>query len=735
MSEPTQTTITQTNLDELRERVLGLIAAPAAVVGLVWLLLIWPDVGPSPTWQMWLGSLALLLGSLAAFIGRRRYQMAANRLIVTSLVITITCIYSQTRINDSIYLYSAAIVIASVLLPPSATVVVAGITLLLEIVLVVGLGGAAPLSGRVLYPLVVTLVVTGASVASARTLYAALDWVWQGYEQALRSQRTARETGADLRQALRSLDEATYRIERTNRMLSLAREQAVQARQLKQRFAQNISHELRTPLNLIVEYSAMMAQSPEYYGGPLPPAYLRDLSIVHRNANHLQGMVSDVLDLARIEAAQVGLQLVEADPAEVVRNAVETARGLIEAKGLRLRVQLQPELPRLRLDRTRIRQVLFNLINNAVRFTDQGSVTVSARQLEDEVVFCVRDTGVGMKPEDLQRIFNEFEQIDDGTNRRHGGVGLGLSISKGFVELHGGRIWAESQLGEGSIFSFALPTTGRVPPNPAHDKPSTPRPHPEDEELLLVVTKNLAGAALIARHVHGARTIVECELDQARVRAQALLPQVVLVDQALLDVQQVTITDYVQALELEAPVISCPLPGEERLRRTLTVAGYLIKPITMSGLMDTLRPFGNTIDRIQIIDDDPDFVRMLQRFLSTSIRKYQVSTANSGTAGLAMMRQRRPDLLLLDLGLTGMQGQDIATAMQADSELAEIPIVVVSGQEQIDRLRLLEGSFAVVCPQGLEVGHIVQWVQGVVDTAVSRQSLPTGLVTQRPQVG
>ena len=165
--------------------------------------------------------------------------------------------------------------------------------------------------------------------------------------------------------------------------------------------------------------------------------------------------------------------------------------------------------------------------------------------------------------------------------------------------------------------------------------------------------------------------------------------------------------------------MAVPLPGEERLRQVLAVDGYLIKPVTLPSLMDALRPFGHSVDRIQVIDDDADFSRMLQRFLSTSIRKYQVRTASSGPEGLAMMRQRKPDLLLLDLGLPKMSGQQVVRQMRADEELARVPIVVISGQEQIDRLRALSGTFAVTRSQGLEVGHLVNWAQAVVDTAIN----------------
>ncbi|MBC7239137.1 MAG: hypothetical protein H5T71_03435, partial [Chloroflexi bacterium] len=232
---------------------------------------------------------------------------------------------------------------------------------------------------------------------------------------------------------------------------------------MKQQFAQTISHELRTPLNLIISFTELMIQTPEYYEAPLPPKYARDLGIIYRNARHLQSLINDVLDLARIEAAQMALITEETDLSALTYEAVNTVRSLVESRGLALHTNIPPALPRLRVDPRRIRQVLFNLLSNAVRFTEKGSITVTVMQQDNEIVFAIRDTGIGIADEDKTRIFEEFRQADSGTHRRYGGAGLGLAISKRFVELHGGRIWVESQVGQGSTFYFTLPITQDLP--------------------------------------------------------------------------------------------------------------------------------------------------------------------------------------------------------------------------------------------------------------------------------
>lgn len=309
---------------------------------------------------------------------------------------------------------------------------------------------------------------------------------------------------------LKALDEAMYRIERANHMLTLARNQAETAFRLKQQFAQSVSHALRMPLNLILSFIELMIQSPKYYGGPLPSAYLRELSIVHRNASYLQTLINDVLDMARIQAAQMSIQPEETDPAELVQEVGTMTRSLIEARGLHLRLEVQPGLPRPWIEPIRIRQVLLNLVNNAARFTEAGHVTVRAHRDGEAVTFAVADTGIGISAADLPRVFNEFEQVATGT-RGAGGTGLGLAISRAFVELHGGRIWAESEgmSGRGSTFSFSLPATRTpllAPPlTEASAAPAAVSLKPSDQPILLAVTASPTAATLLTRYVRGHR--------------------------------------------------------------------------------------------------------------------------------------------------------------------------------------------------------------------------------------
>jgi signal transduction histidine kinase/CheY-like chemotaxis protein len=710
------------NQIQLQAESLTVIALFAGVIGYAWLVLVVsPMIGELVPISAWIGAVLLTLSASLSFMLRGHHLCIATHLLVWGILAATACAVLVFPSPAVAHLFILPVTFASVLLGQMAVFLVAIAAILLTLTIDFAHIGMLSLSIDTALPIVTIALVAFASWLSMRNLYVALAWVWRGYEHARHNEEMARERQAELRRVLKALDEATHRLERANYMLALARDQAEEARRLKQQFAQTISHELRTPLNLIVGFAELMARSPEYYGGQLPTAYLRDLSIVYRNACHLQNLVNDVLDLARIEAAQMSLVPEEIDPATLVQEAVNTVRSLVEAHGLALHTEIEPELPWLWVDPTRIRQVLFNLLNNAVRFTEQGCVTVSTGRRGEEVIFAVADTGVGIAPEDVSRIFEDFQQADGSTRRRHEGAGLGLAISRRFVELHGGRIWVESQVGQGSTFYFSLPA-GRADLDDAPGNRSGKATGPmsaKKEPILLAVTCSPSAAALLTRYVRGCHTVVVSDLKKARRTAQQLTPQAVIIDRACEDLNQAELQELAQKWELPSTsFIACPLPGEEPLRQRLAVDGYLTKPISRQSLWNVLRQFGENVDRVLVVDDDRDFVWMLSRMLDSSVRRYQVISAYSGREGLAMIRHHKPDLVLLDLMLPDIPGQQVIEHIRATPEWHHMPIVIVSGQDEIDGTETLVGSMAIAKAEGLMPGEMVQWVQNVMNTTV-----------------
>jgi len=718
----------QKSLTELQAETLKLMSLLVIMGGYIHVLWVTNRVGhavPVPP-SAWVGMGLLLAGPVAGYLLRRRSGLAAH-LLTWSLLGASVCVVLTFHSLAATYLFILPVILASVLLSQTAFFLAAAIATGLVFALGPKLTPAPLLSGDILLPATMILLVTVTSWLSARNLHTALHWSWNGYERARRNEEIADQRRGELAQALKALDEAAHRLERTNYMLALARDQAEEARRLKQQFAQTISHELRTPLNLIVGFTELMIHSPEYYGAQLPTAYLHDLSIVYRNACHLQDLVADVLDLARIEAAQMSLTLEEMDPAALVEEAINTVHSLVEAKGLALQTEIEPNLPRLWVDPTRIRQVLINLLNNAVRFTETGSITVRARREGQEIVFAVADTGVGIAPEDIDRIFDEFYRA--GNSGRRGGAGLGLAISRQFVKLHGGRIWAESQLGRGSTIYFSLPANredpSRVDTLVEALSPAAPSALGMEKPVLLVVTRSPSAAALLRRYVPGCRSVVVPDLEQAQSTVQQIMPQAIVIDRAC-RASPPDLEALGRAWQLpDIPMLLCPLPGEELLRQRLAVDGYLVKPVTRQSLWDALRRFGGDVDRILVIDDDMDFVLFISRMLEDSpVRRYQVISAGSGREGLALMRHYRPDLILLDLIMPDWDGFQTLEHIRADPAWQHIPIIVISAQEEINQQQALAGTVTVAKIGGFKPTEIVRWVQNVMEVASMPRPAP-----------
>jgi len=223
----------------------------------------------------------------------------------------------------------------------------------------------------------------------------------------------------------------------------------------KRRFLMNMSHELRTPLTNIIGFSRLMLKG---ISGPLRGQQQNDLQIIYQNGQHLLGLINDLLDISQIEAGLMELELREMDLADLIGSVMATASALVRDRDIELHQEIAPDLPTVRADTARIRQVLLRLLANAAKFTVQGAIIVRAWHIDAEVMVSISDTGVGIPLGDRERIFERFEQ---GTlvNRRPDGAGLGLALSKEFVEMHGGRIWVESEMGKGSTFTFSLPVS------------------------------------------------------------------------------------------------------------------------------------------------------------------------------------------------------------------------------------------------------------------------------------
>jgi signal transduction histidine kinase len=364
--------------------------------------------------------------------------------------------------------------------------------------------------GYAAYPIqtlvVFTLFVLAVSHSSLRTIWVLLDWYLYMFGKSSDLLEETRTHRAELYQTLKSLEIARQTQERLQAQLVYARQQADDARKMKERFASNISHELRTPLNIILGFTEIMHLTPEVYGAvSFPPKLQQDIYQVHRNSRHLLDMIDDVLDLSHIEMTQFSLNFERTDLNLFLRDTIDLVGHLFADKPVVFNVEIAPDLPDIQIDRTRIRQVLINLLNNAHRFTFSGSVTFSVHADDKDVIFRVADTGIGIPQDQIPRIFEEFFQVDYSLSRSTGGAGLGLAITRRFIEAHNGHLYVESQEGKGSTFTFTLPLPTPYR-NPYH---AAEKPEVKGEALWLVIDADPQVGKLIVRHTRYAQQPVD----------------------------------------------------------------------------------------------------------------------------------------------------------------------------------------------------------------------------------
>ena len=307
-----------------------------------------------------------------------------------------------------------------------------------------------------------------------------------------------------------SLDRANILLRRTQSELVAARQAAEEAQVLKEQFAANISHELRTPLNLILGFSELMYLSPDVYGKiDWTPDLRQAVHQIYQNSRHLTQMIDDILDLSRFEISDYSIQRELTPVADVLNEAAAMMKDLYAHGRCRLETSIPPDLPAIVMDRTRIRQVLINLLTNAHRFTPEGVVRLSAVSSAVEVTVSVSDSGPGIPDGKLERVFDEFYQVDGSLRRKNAGAGLGLAISKRFVAAHHGRIWAENnpaetnpaehRTGAGASFRFTLPLA--MPDAPAAAAEGGERAPSPASSLVFVVDRDAAVASLVRRHL------------------------------------------------------------------------------------------------------------------------------------------------------------------------------------------------------------------------------------------
>jgi adenylate cyclase len=479
--------------------------------------------------------------------------------------------------------------------------------------------------------------------------------------------------------------------------LAEARDAAMEATVAKSRFLANMSHELRTPLNAIIGITEMLMEDAEDSGdrGAREP-----LERIARAGKHLLQLINDVLDLSKIEAGKLEVNYEPVALASLVSDVVGEAEPLAAKNGNRLVVECPSDIGSVRSDPTRLRQIMLNLLSNACKFTENGSVALSVSRGhadgKDWISIRVVDTGIGMTNEQLGRLFQEFSQADSSTTRKYGGTGLGLAISDRLCRIMGGSIDVESEPGVGTTFSVRLPADQPDVLDAAaiETVPALAGHAPERTNRVLVIDDDATVRDLMRRFLsrEGFEVVTASGGREGLEFARDLHPSVITLDVFMPDMDGWSVLQAIkQDAELNRiPVIMMTISDEKQKGFTLGASGYLTKPVDRTQLAQLLDRFKNLAGtpRALIVEDDLNAREMMRRLLVGE--GWGVSVAANGREALDRLTAEHPNLILLDLMMPEMDGFEFLVEFRKDPKFASTPVIVVTAADLslADRRRL-----------------------------------------------
>ena len=503
------------------------------------------------------------------------------------------------------------------------------------------------------------LVVGGAMVAICEALRVAI----------IDNERTLMELERSRAALLAAKDEA-----------EAARSTAEEANKAKSAFLANMSHELRTPLSAVIGYSEMLEEEVEELG---EKTMLADLGKIKSNAKHLLSLINDVLDLSKVEANKMDMFIEPLDVAGFVTDAASTVGSLVGRKANTLVLDIAADVGMMRTDIVKLRQCLFNLLSNAAKFTENGQITLAAQREilpgGDWLRFAVTDSGIGMTPEQVDRLFQRFMQADETTTRQFGGTGLGLSLSRAFAQLLGGDIAVESTLGQGTCFTLRLPATSDG------SQPTAAEPSPDasaKRDQILVIDDEAAQRELMTRFLErrGYAVLTAANGRDGLELARKALPRVILLDVMMPEMDGWSVLSALKQDEAttDIPVVMVSFVADPGMSEALGAADALPKPVDwgkLERMMEKLRGPGG---RALVVDDDPDMRERLRSVLERS--GWSVTEACNGAEALDQASPP-PELVLLDLTMPVMDGFSFLHRLRELPGCADVPVIVLSARD------------------------------------------------------
>ena len=504
-----------------------------------------------------------------------------------------------------------------------------------------------------------------------------------------------------------------------------------QASQAKSDFLASMSHELRTPLSAIIGFSALMRDEPLAEGRrSVPDEWIEH---VHRSGDHLLALITDVLDLTKIEAGRINLERESFLLATALGESVEGLRPLADRKAIEM--VLDCEDGAITADRGRLRQIIYNLLSNAIKFTpDGGRIVVEGRWSGDEARIAVIDTGVGIAADDLEHVFEEFRQVGD-LKAREAGTGLGLALCRRLTEAHGGRLAVTSEVGRGSRFEVILPDArSAAPASPVVPAPAEPE---ASGPTILLIEDDPGAVRLLRAYLEGEGYEVQVATDGETgiAAARAHLPDAIILDVLLPGIDGWEVLRRLKSdSSLRAlPVVVVTVVDERNVAMSLGAVDYFLKPVRREALLARLSQYTFTTKvkagrvRVLAIDDDP----AARDLVANALRPegFEVVSAASGREGLDLALENPPDLVICDLLMPDMDGYEVVERLHANETTKDVTILILTGQDisTADRQRL-NGKVADIMRKGVDPRPaFARWLQRA--SAAARRR---GLAAQLP---